>query len=280
MGKSETCSVDQHLLLSRAQLSISNPMSRQWPNISRFSPIMDFTTVLYIQVIPHLPHGPSTLVGRQMARESFMEEALPITNAEMVLSHSVFQQGSLVGQYERGLGSLDRPRMVVSRCHDPVADVSLALFQEAWECPVKTESETLEHIGSYAGTLPFVANSHLRPYSYGLLDQQVQQPLSMFNKYPRYSGPSDTAPYVNTFLVVDQPPLPPFWTSRIKLPVSAASPMVILPGPAHTVCLTSNHEAPTIIPPLRISWRLTVAQIPPFAHWHRDTGPGTVLACI
>ncbi|KAI4108740.1 MAG: hypothetical protein L6R37_000904 [Teloschistes peruensis] len=85
---------------------------------------------------------------------------------------------------------------VVSRCHDRVADASLALFQ-SWDCPVKTEGETLEHIGSYAGTLPFTGDGHLRPYSYGLLDQQVLQPIMPMTtppKYPRFPGNVDGQP--------------------------------------------------------------------------------------
>ncbi|KAI4146062.1 MAG: hypothetical protein LQ341_002187 [Variospora aurantia] len=71
-----------------------------------------------------------------------------------------------------------------------VADASLALFHHtSFDYPVKTESETLEHIGSYAGHLPFAADSHVRPDGYGLLDHQLLQsiPVPMPVSTPKYS---------------------------------------------------------------------------------------------
>ncbi|KAL8717884.1 MAG: hypothetical protein Q9225_004923 [Loekoesia sp. 1 TL-2023] len=64
-----------------------------------------------------------------------------------------------------------------------------ALFHHAFDYPVKTEGEALEHIGTYAGHLPFMGESHLRPDGYGLLDQQLLQSVPMSTpKYSRFSG--------------------------------------------------------------------------------------------
>lgn len=88
-----------------------------------------------------------------------------------------------------------------------VADASLALFHHtSFEYPVKTESEALEHIGSYAGHLPFMADSHVRPDGYGLLDHQLLQSMSMpmpmsTPKYSRFPGNFEIPPYVSPFLV-------------------------------------------------------------------------------
>ncbi|KAI4287107.1 MAG: hypothetical protein L6R35_003634 [Caloplaca aegaea] len=82
-----------------------------------------------------------------------------------------------------------------------VADASLALFHHtSFDYPVKTESETLEHIGSYAGHLPFAADSHVRPDGYGLLDHQLLQsiPVPMpvsTPKYSRFPGGFEIPPY-------------------------------------------------------------------------------------
>lgn len=85
-----------------------------------------------------------------------------------------------------------------------VADAALAFFHHAFDYPVKTESQTLEHIGPYATHMPFVADSHLRPDGYGSLDQQLFQsmPLST-HKYSRFSpNPNfDYQPYVGPFLI-------------------------------------------------------------------------------
>ncbi|KAL8988175.1 MAG: hypothetical protein Q9177_002711 [Variospora cf. flavescens] len=82
-----------------------------------------------------------------------------------------------------------------------VADASLALFHHtSFDYPVKTESETLEHIGSYAGHLPFAADSHVRPDGYGLLDHQLLQSISVpmpvsTPKYSRFPGGFEIPPY-------------------------------------------------------------------------------------
>lgn len=186
----------------------------------------------------------------------------------------VFRLKRRVGQCERSLSSLNRHRMgVVSRCHDRVADACLALFQ-SWDCPVKTEGETLEHIGSYAGTLPFTGDGHLRPYSYGLLDQQVLQPIMPMTtpKYPRFPGNVDGQPYVNVFffIVVHFA----FWsdslawclaTNRVKLPVSSASGQILPGRPTPFALLVLWHTPPVhslLAQILTIFWPL------PLVHWH------------
>ncbi|KAL8969844.1 MAG: hypothetical protein Q9197_004130 [Variospora fuerteventurae] len=105
---------------------------------------------------------------------------------------SVFQPGGeLVGQCEGGLASLaDLVGGELASMSWSVADASLALFHHtSFDYPVKTESETLEHIGSYAGHLPFAADSHVRPDGYGLLDHQLLQsiPVPMPVSTPKYS---------------------------------------------------------------------------------------------
>lgn len=89
-----------------------------------------------------------------------------------------------------------------------VANASLALFHHAFDYPVKTEGETLEHIGSYAGHLPFMGDSHLRPDGYGLLDQQLLQSIPISTtKYPRFSGSYEIPAYVDISLrSLAQPP--------------------------------------------------------------------------
>lgn len=110
-----------------------------------------------------------------------------------------------------------------------VANASLALFHHAFDYPVKTEGETLEHIGSYAGHLPFVGDSHLRPDGYGLLDQQLLQAMPISTtKYPRFSGNFEVPAYVNISLrFLTQPPsyyVHCVWpTLFVKLSVSSAS---------------------------------------------------------
>ncbi len=88
-----------------------------------------------------------------------------------------------------------------------VADAALAFFHHAFDYPVKTESQTLEHIGPYATHMPFVADSHLRPDGYGSLDQQLFQsmPLSA-HKYSRFSpNPNfDYQAYVGPFLLFNR----------------------------------------------------------------------------
>lgn len=85
-----------------------------------------------------------------------------------------------------------------------VADACLALFHHAFDYPVKTEGEALEHIGSYAGHLPFMGESHLRPDGYGLLDQQLLQSMPMSTpKYSRFSGNFEIPAYVDHFLGLD-----------------------------------------------------------------------------
>lgn len=193
---------------------------------------------------------------------------------EMMHRSSVFRLKRRVGQCERSLSSLNRHRMgVVSRCHDRVADASLALFQ-SWDCPVKTEGETLEHIGSYAGTLPFTGNGHLRPYSYGLLDQQVLQPIMpmITPKDPRFPGNVDGQPYVNHFLsftvgdwLVGQTPLrrawPPIALSFRFLRLQGRS----LPGRPTPFALLVLWETPPVHSPL--AQILTVWPLP-LDHWH------------
>lgn len=170
---------------------------------------------------------------------------------------------------------------VVSRCHDRVADASLALFQ-SWDCPVKTEGETLEHIGSYAGTLPFTGDGHLRPYSYGLLDQQVLQPIMPMTtppKYPRFPGNVDGQPYVNVFLssiVVHLACRSDSLASclaanRVKLPVCSASGQILPGRPTPFALLVLWHTSPVHSPLAQILTLLALAtcSLAP----HRGGGP-------
>ncbi|KAL8963413.1 MAG: hypothetical protein Q9193_000324 [Seirophora villosa] len=102
----------------------------------------------------------------------------------------------------------------VDRCCNRGSMVEASVFQPestlfhhtSFEYPVKTESEALEHIGSYAGHLPFMADSHVRPDGYGLLDHQLLQSMSMpmpmsTPKYSRFPGNFEIPPYVSPFLV-------------------------------------------------------------------------------
>lgn len=122
----------------------------------------------------------------------------------------------------------------------PVADACLALFHHAFDYPVKTEGETLEHIGTYAGQLPFMADSHLRPDGYGLLDQQLLQSMPLPTpKYSRCSNGFEIPPYVGNFLVRGQSDyLRPTWLVifSVKLSVSSAPGSPCLPDPHRSPC--------------------------------------------
>lgn len=112
----------------------------------------------------------------------------------------------------------------------PLADASLAYFQ-TFENPVKTEGDaTLEQISSYAGQLPFMADSHLRPDGFGLLDHQMLMPLSSSPKYAHFNGSLEVPSYVENlpFLCLRH------WDSLRRLgPVTIKLPgfMLILPTP-------------------------------------------------
>ena len=75
-----------------------------------------------------------------------------------------------------------------------LANASLAYFH-AYEDTVKTEGDaTLEQIGSYAGPLPFMGDSHLRPDGFGLLDTMLM-PISS-PKYSHFNGSLEGSSYV------------------------------------------------------------------------------------
>lgn len=67
---------------------------------------------------------------------------------------------------------------ISARCQS--TNAFLALFHHSYDYPVKTEGDSIDQFGSYAGNLPFVGDSHVRPDGYGLLDQQMlhSMPLS------------------------------------------------------------------------------------------------------
>lgn len=127
-----------------------------------------------------------------------------------------------------------------------VADASLALFHHAFDYPVKTEGETLEHIGTYAGPLPFMADSQgqgqgqvqVRPDGYGLLDQQMLQMSMPTSKYSRFSNNLEAPPYVDHFLVRAQSDcLRRTWLVILFIKLSVSSAPNTLPPRTPTICL-------------------------------------------
>ncbi|KAL9015237.1 MAG: hypothetical protein Q9173_000123 [Seirophora scorigena] len=118
----------------------------------------------------------------------------------------------------------------------------------SFEYPVKTESEALEHIGSYAGHLPFMADSHVRPDGYGLLDHQLLQSMSMpmptptpmpvsTPKYSRFPGNFEIPPYVSPFLVRTLVAWPSSLSFRFRFRFHLAPGSLLASSPTHTICL-------------------------------------------
>lgn len=141
-----------------------------------------------------------------------------------------------------------------------VADASLALFHHtSFDYPVKTESETLEHIGSYAGHLPFAADSHVRPDGYGLLDHQLLQsiPVPMpvsTPKYSRFPGGFEIPPYVSPFLTRSQ--------CHARL-VAYFIKLSLSPGLRIFSCLHDPHHLPGALFPLQSSCHCTALGVWP-----------------
>ncbi|KAL8669943.1 MAG: hypothetical protein Q9168_005493 [Polycauliona sp. 1 TL-2023] len=104
-------------------------------------------------------------------------------------------------------------------------------YFHAFEDSVKTESDAaLEQIGSYAGPLPFMGDSHLRPDGFGLLDTMLMPMASP--KYSHFNGGMEGSSYVGDPLLFVWLPscglLASSWASHIKLPVSSV-PMTAFP---------------------------------------------------
>ncbi|KAL8805710.1 MAG: hypothetical protein Q9200_005320 [Gallowayella weberi] len=88
----------------------------------------------------------------------------------------------------------------------PMADASLAYLHHAFENPVKTEGDAaLEHIGSYAGSIPFMADSHLRPDGFALMDQMLMPIAS--SKYSHFNGNLDVPPPLSSGMPPPSPSL-------------------------------------------------------------------------
>lgn len=153
-----------------------------------------------------------------------------------------------------------------------VADASLALFHHtSFDYPVKTESETLEHIGSYAGHLPFAADSHVRPDGYGLLDHQLLQsiPVPMpvsTPKYSRFPGGFEIPPYVSPFLTRSQ---------RHARLVAYFIKLSLSPGLRIFSCLHDPHHLPGAVFPLQSFCLCTALGVwlLPSVRWHQVGGP-------
>ncbi|KAL8677753.1 MAG: hypothetical protein Q9186_005863, partial [Xanthomendoza sp. 1 TL-2023] len=63
-------------------------------------------------------------------------------------------------------------------------------YFNTFENPVKTEGDAaLEHIGSYAGPIPFMADNQYRPDGFALLDQMLMPMASP--KYSHFNGNLD-----------------------------------------------------------------------------------------
>ncbi|KAL8855950.1 MAG: hypothetical protein Q9178_007400 [Gyalolechia marmorata] len=97
-------------------------------------------------------------------------------------------------------------------------------YFHAFENTVKTEGDaTLEQIGSYAGPLPIMGDSHLRPDGFGLLDTQMLMPIPSSPKYSHFNGSLEGPSYVDNFLFLfggsSLESLASSWASHIELPV-------------------------------------------------------------
>ena len=134
-----------------------------------------------------------------------VDDIIPVNQVEGIDRVCIVSASGLGDQYELGLGILvvgRSPAVTHLGAGGQWLTHFLALFHHSFDYPVKTEGETIDQFGAYAGHLPLVGESHIRPDGYGLLDHQMLQsePLSTTKAF-RYHQPAslEVPPYVLLF---------------------------------------------------------------------------------